>query len=218
MKSCGKCKEVKPPEEFYKYKRSSDGRQSYCKSCNKVANSVFSNTPKRQEYRKTYRENNLDRVRAREKAYREANKEAIKASDKAYRELNRDKIKESQANYVRRHKDRVLKSSSEYRKRNLPKYNMYSSHRRACVRRAQPLWLSPDDKKRMELVWGLRELKSFVTGVEYEVDHIVPLNSPVVCGLHVPWNLRVIPKSENRSKSNRIYPDMWELDGGILMP
>lgn len=45
-------------------------------------------------------------------------------------------------------------------------------------------------------------------GNPHEVDHIVPIRSPLVCGLHVPWNLRVIPKQDNAVKSNHWWPDM----------
>lgn len=46
-------------------------------------------------------------------------------------------------------------------------------------------------------------------GEFYEVDHIVPLHGENVSGLHVPWNLKVIPKTINRAKGILIVEE-WQ--------
>lgn len=44
------------------------------------------------------------------------------------------------------------------------------------------------------------------TGIPHEVDHIVPLLGKFASGLHVEDNLRVIPRADNRAKSNHYTP------------
>jgi 5-methylcytosine-specific restriction endonuclease McrA len=41
-------------------------------------------------------------------------------------------------------------------------------------------------------------------GLNVEVDHIIPISHKDVCGLHVPWNLSIIPTKDNRVKTNKI--------------
>ena len=45
------------------------------------------------------------------------------------------------------------------------------------------------------------------SGKPHEVDHIYPLIHPTSCGLHVPWNLRVVPTPLNQAKGNRLPHD-----------
>jgi 5-methylcytosine-specific restriction endonuclease McrA len=44
-------------------------------------------------------------------------------------------------------------------------------------------------------------------GIKYEVDHIIPIQHPLVCGLHVENNLQIITEEENISKSNKFDLD-----------
>lgn len=47
------------------------------------------------------------------------------------------------------------------------------------------------------------------TGVSHVVDHYWPIKGANSCGLHVPWNLRVITEAENALKRNIEPEDTW---------
>lgn len=71
---------------------------------------------------------------------------------------------------------------------------------------AQPVWL---DREGLVFVYTQRAIWKAM-GYDAVVDHIVPLSHPLVCGLHVPWNLQLLSDADNANKSNRYWPDMPE--------
>ena len=77
------------------------------------------------------------------------------------------------------------------------------AERNATKANATPRWLTNQDRADIAAVYAEAATKSASTAVAHEVDHIVPLRSKSVCGLHVAWNLRVIPAHVNRTKSNK---------------
>jgi hypothetical protein len=79
--------------------------------------------------------------------------------------------------------------------------------RRRKHRTATPPWITRRQKSEIRALYQSAILSSKITGEKYVVDHIYPLRSEVVCGLHVPWNLRIITQAENLVKSNSLPSD-----------
>jgi hypothetical protein len=71
-----------------------------------------------------------------------------------------------------------------------------------------PPWV---DRAALRLIQYRAQCLTELTGIPHQVDHIVPLNHSLVCGLTVPWNLEVVPALVNGAKSNRWLPDQLDL-------
>ena len=83
--------------------------------------------------------------------------------------------------------------------KNTAKSNKY----RTAKMQRTPKWLTKEDFKRMERKYEMCALMTSFLGVDYCVDHIMPLQGYNVSGLHVPENLQILLVSDNLSKSNK---------------
>ena len=93
--------------------------------------------------------------------------------------------------------------------------------RRRKHRLATPKWLTRRQKSEIRQLYQIAMTMTQTTGEQYVVDHIVPLRSEFVCGLHVPWNLRVITREENLAKSNQLVDTLsntayTDSDSGVI--
>jgi hypothetical protein len=95
-----------------------------------------------------------------------------------------------------------------YKRANSQKSAALLAKRRAAQKRRTPCWLTKDDFWLIEEAYDLAAKRSKLTKFSWHVDHIIPLQGKQVSGLHVPWNLQVIPWFENLSKSNKLPADV----------
>jgi hypothetical protein len=80
--------------------------------------------------------------------------------------------------------------------------------RRQREKRATPPWLTKQQRNDITYLFAEAAARTAREGESYVVDHIVPLDGKIVCGLHVAWNMRVIHWLENARKGTGDWPDM----------
>ena len=134
--------------------------------------------------------NNPEKVKAKKARRRAADPELASARRRAHYLKNLDKAK---AQRVERHRQ------------NPHEARQYNAKRKAALLQATPEWA---DASKIKDFYFAADFLGMVTGDWYHVDHIVPLNNSLVCGLHCEQNLQVLPASDNLRKSNRRWPDM----------
>lgn len=145
----------------------------------------YQNSPELQREKSlaSYHANASER-RVKFKEWRQNNSGRVRAVNRAWREANAD--------YLR-----------EYARTNSAKINANSKARRARLIMALPGWLTAADFDLIRSIYADAARLSKSTGVAHHVDHEIPLRGRLVCGLHVPANLRVVTAAINLSKGNR---------------
>ena len=107
-------------------------------------------------------------------------------------------------NAYKTRKEVIRERQKTWNKVNQYKRAAYESFRRLKKRYSTPSWLTKKQLDEIEYkYWLARDLRA-ITGESYEVDHIVPVVNDFVSGLHVPWNLQILPSDLNRKKSNKM--------------
>jgi len=119
--------------------------------------------------------------------------------DTLCRECNHRRVREWRAKGNRKTRE----EAARYRERYPEKVNKRAALRNARVRVATPKWLSAEEIRLIRQAQALARMRSKETGYLWHIDHIVPIAGADVCGLNVPWNVRVIPAQENWRKANK---------------
>lgn len=186
MKTCTKCGIEKPKSEFHRSSKTKDGIITQCKPCkSKIIAEWYERNPgKSKQYAlKSYYKYHEEK-KAKSREYKASNQERLKQNMKSWRAANRE--------YTRK-----------YYEENKAWFKTWNANRRAQINKATVRWADFEKIKSIyERAMGLTK----ETGVQHHVDHIIPLNSKYVCGLHVEYNLQILTESENLAKSNRFTP------------
>lgn len=187
MKICTKCKISKSLEEFMKRNASKDGRSPRCKVCLKEGAHLdyLKHKQKRNENCSQYQKANRNIANAAVQRHYKRNRKRILQDRKTLYESNtafRESRQEYGRNYVKTNRWRSTANNASYR---------------AKKRNATPKWLTDLQIEETKLIYYIAKC------LNLEVDHIIPIRGKNVSGLHVPWNMQLLTRTENIRKGNR---------------
>lgn len=185
-KLCCRCLHWKAQDMFYKNKRSKSGYCTACKACMDFARALWlgANPEKQKDVAARCYQKHKERRSEEIKAWGKKNRGRKNETKKAWRENNRAKDTAYTLKWQAENPDKVA---------------ALCAARKAHVKRATPSWAN---KFFIAEAYHLAKLREKVCGGEWQVDHIIPLRGKNVCGLHVEFNLQVIPGKMNRQKYN----------------
>lgn len=191
MKNCTKCKKNKEKDQFNKKSRSKDGLRSSCRQCD--LEYVAKNKIKKINYDRNRYKIKKEEIKKAQIEYYNKNKEKAKEKNNRWKSNNKERFDEYQKTYSEQHKEKIKLKCKKHYKNNKYLYTARSARRRALKKYAA---LKEFDQEIKEIYKNCPE--------GHHVDHIMPLNHPNLCGLHVPWNLQYLTAEENLKKSNKV--------------
>lgn len=233
MKTCTKCRAERDVVDFSKNAQSKDGLRPDCKACcsarakiwtpsfvTKICTScnedksAIEYSPRRGscrvcetkrsfEYRQ--RPGAKERQAAADKKRQAENKDALAKMRQVWQKKNAASRKEQTYAWRLANPEVYHAINAKSRAKHKARVLVSNGERRTVEKRATPTWAN---KSAMKAFYETAQGLNMLLGEWHHVDHIVPLRSRLVCGLHVEHNMEVIPATENHLKNNRYWPDM----------
>lgn len=164
------------------------------------------------ERARRYREENREALADGKRRWHEQNREAIAERKRRWHEKNCEAIAERKRRWREENREALAERDRRYREANPHIFSALSAKRRAAKRERLPEWFSEFDQFIMQEAADLCRSRLVSTGLEWHVDHMVPLRSRKASGLHCGHNLQVIPGYLNLRKNNKLWlhePDQW---------
>lgn len=191
-KRCTDCGEEKTLDQFSNFKEGRFRKKAHCKDCGARQTREWS-------------AKNPEKKKATDAAYGLKNRLKLRAKRAANREAHLAYMREY---HLKNWSPEVASSAAEraraFRAANPALTNAWSASRKARKLRATPSWAN---KEAIYAFYKEAARLTKLTGIEHHVDHIYPLKSKWMCGLHVETNLQILTKTENLRKSNRVPHD-----------
>lgn len=158
------------------------------------------NAEKAKDFRAARYASNTAKYKAIDAAWRAAHPEQHKAKLAAWYAVNSGRAIANALAWRAANSDRERANKAAWQKANPDKVNAIVARRRASKLQATPAWAN---QEKIEEFYYTARMLGMHTGELYHVDHIIPLKSKLVCGLHWEANLQILTQADNLSKSNR---------------
>ncbi len=163
---------------------------------------------KRAAYMREYnhRPGNMAKVIARTNAWGARNREKVAGYKRKYAENNPSKVLMAHRKSASKECCKIVQAAcgKKYRLENPHLGAAKTAKYRAAKLQRTPPWLTDEHEQQTQWYYKQAQRLTVITGEQYSVDHIIPLQGEKISGLHVPWNLQVMTLTANKSKHNRI--------------
>ena len=124
-------------------------------------------------------------------------------SSRGYQDSCKDCKSKIAKRYYKKNKERINAIKKVHYEANKDVYQAYARNRQAYKEERKPNWDLELTDFVIKEAYALKRIRTKETGIDFHVDHIVPLKGKRVSGLHVWNNIQVIPAKLNLEKGNR---------------